>query len=64
MFVVSFDDWSMISPRSASDLVDVLLTGKAQEISGGRISIDVPADERDVENIPVYDDLWEDLVGR
>jgi hypothetical protein len=64
MITVTFDDWSMISPRSASDLAEVLVTGVAREISGGRVQIDVPAGERDVEHIPVEDDLWDDMVGR
>jgi hypothetical protein len=34
-------------------MVEVLMTGTAQEISGGKISIDVPAVERDVEQIGV-----------
>jgi hypothetical protein len=53
MITVTFDDWSMLTPRSVSDMVEVLMTGTAQEISGGKISIDVPAVERDVEQIRV-----------
>jgi len=43
----------MLTPRSVSDMVEVLMTGTAQEISGGRISIDVPAVQGDVEQIRV-----------
>ena len=53
MITVTFDDWSMLTPRSVSDMVEVLMTGTAQEISGGRISIDVPAVQGDVEQIRV-----------
>jgi hypothetical protein len=53
MITVTFDDWSMLTPRSVSDMVEVLMTGTGQEISGGRISIEVPAVERDVEEIGV-----------
>jgi hypothetical protein len=53
MITVTFDDWSMLTPRSVSDMVEVLMTGTAQEISGGKISIEVPAVEHDVEQIRV-----------
>lgn len=53
MITVTFDDWSMLTPRSVSDMVEVLMTGTGQEISGGRISIDIPAVQGDVEQIGV-----------